>query len=387
MQITYKFRLYPNKQQENRLVWTLEKCRLVYNDMLEILRKQNKPDKSAVQSILPKLKEQYPELKGVYSKTLQYECYKLFSNLKGLGQLKKKGRRVGKLRFKGKGWFKTFTYNQSGFKIIETKNRHDKLHLSKIGDIPIMIHREIEGSIKQIVVKRYCSGKWYASIITERDNNNPETSKITNIIGIDKGIKHFLSDSDGRQIENPRFLKKGLKKLRRKQRKLSRTKKQSNNRNKARIKLATLHEQIRNQRLDFLHKLSCIYVDKYDMVAIENLNIKGMVRNHRLARSISDVGWSTFDNMLSYKAENAGKIVVKVDPKGTSQEYNYGDIDRDYNASINILIRGIEKILPQGLRENTPMEIEPLRKLEIVSASLVIEIGSPSLDIRQMSDA
>jgi putative transposase len=111
------------------------------------------------------------------------------------------------------------------------------------------------------------------------------------------------------------------------------------------------------------------------MIAIENLNIKGMARNHHLAQPISDVSWNKFAQMLSYKAENAGKIVVKVNPNGTSKEYRYGVIDRDYNASLNILQRGLEK-LPQGLREFTPVEIGPLRELETISASSVVEAGS-----------
>ena len=135
MQITYKFRLYPNAEQEQKLLWTLDECRFVYNQMLEGTNEQEA--QLELQSQLPELKEKYPELKGVYSKVLQYEVYRLFSNLRSLSELKKKGRKVGRLRFKGKEWFKTFTYNQSGFKIIKTDNRLDKLHLSKIGDISI----------------------------------------------------------------------------------------------------------------------------------------------------------------------------------------------------------------------------------------------------------
>ncbi len=373
--ITYKFRLYPNKEQEEKLLWTLEKCRLVYNDMLAGLNGQRKPNRMELQAMLPKLKEQYPELKDVYSKVLQYEVYRLFSNLKGLGELKKKGRRVGRLRFKGMGWFKTFTYNQSGFRIIGTDTRLDRLHLSKIGDIPIMVHREIKGDVKQITVKRHSSSKWYACISAEKDNSK-QINKITNVVGMDKGIKYFLTDSDGRQIENPHYLKKSLKKLKKEQQRLARKEKKSSNHNKQRIKVVRAYERITNQRVDFSHKLSRFYVDNYDMIAIEKLNVSRMIRNHCLARSISDVAWSMFDNMLFYKAENAGKTVIGVDPKGTSQEYKYGDdLDRDYNSSINILERGIAK-LPKGLREVTPVEIEPLQKLETISASLIIETGS-----------
>lgn len=375
---TYKYRIYPNIEQEQKLLWIMEKCRLVYNDMLEKLNNQEKPDKLELQSMLPKLKEQYPELKGVYSKVLQMVVYQLFSNLRALAELKKKGKKVGKLRFKGKGWFKTFTYNQSGFKIMKTGNRLDRLHLSKIGDIPIRIHRDINGKIKQIVTKRYPSGKWYTSISVENNSQvkqKVEQKPIQKAVGLDVGIKHFLTDSDGMQIENPKMLKKSLKKLRKEQQKLSRKKKWSKNREKQRIKVAGIHEKIVNQRNDFLNKLSRYYVDNYDLIAIEDLNVEGMVKNHYLARSISDASWSTFAWMLEYKAESANPQVVKVDPRGTSQIYKYGELDRDYNASINILERGLET-LPQGLREVTPVEIEPLRELTQVSACSVVEAGS-----------
>jgi len=376
MHRTYKFRLYPNKEQEQKLQATLDGCRFIYNQLLEDLNNQSKSNRLELQNIIPDIKKQHQWLKNIYSKTLQYESYRLFSNLRALSQLKKKGRKVGKLRFKGKNWFKTFTYNQSGFKIINTETRLDKLHLSKIGNIPIKLHRQINGMIKQIVIKKYPSGKWYACICTDDKQPTPDKRPIKKAVGLDMGIKYFLTDSDGRHIENPHNLKKGLKRLRREQRRLSKKKKQSSNRNKQKVKVARIHERITNRRLDFLHKLSTNYIDNYDAVAIENLNIKGMVRYHHLSQCISDASWGTFAKILSYKAENAGKEVVKVDPKGTSQEYNYGELDRDYNASLNILQRGLEQ-LPQGLREITPVEIEPLRELILVSASSVVESGSP----------
>jgi putative transposase len=132
----------------------LDGCRFTYNQMLEGLQKQETPDKSALQNSIPKLKEEHPFLDTVYSKTLQYECHRLFSNLRALARLKKNSRKVGRLRFKGKEWFKTFTYNQSGFKLIATGKRCQKLQLSKIGEIPIRVHRPIEGKIKQITVKK-----------------------------------------------------------------------------------------------------------------------------------------------------------------------------------------------------------------------------------------
>ena len=350
--------------------------------------------------MLPKLKEKCPELKEVHSKVLQHEVYRLFSNLRALAQLKKNGKRVGRLRFKGKGWFKTFTYNQSGFELRKTGKRLDRLWLSKIGTIPIRAHREIEGNIKQIVIKRCNSGKWFACVSVESENE-PEQKPIQKAVGLDVGLEHFTTDSDGKQIENPHHLKKTLKGLERRQKKLSRTEKDSNRRNKQRMRVASLHERVTNQRDNFLHKLSRYYVDHYELIAVEDLNIRGMLRNHKLSSSISDVAWSKFAEMLAYEAENAGKLIVRVDPRNTTQRcsrcggivkkslavrihrcpYCGLELDRDYNSAIDILKLGLEKI-PQGLREFTPVEIGPLRELETIPASLIVEAGSHLPEIR-----
>ncbi|GAH30890.1 unnamed protein product, partial [marine sediment metagenome] len=275
---TYKFRLYPNAEFIERMAWTLEQCRWVYNYMLEGLNKQEKIDRLKLQSYLPELKKYYSDLglQDEYSKALQYEVYRLFSNLKALSELKKNGHKVGKLRFKSKNRFKSFTYNQSGFEVIKTGNRLDKLHLSKIGDIPIRMYREVEGARKQVTVKRYPSGKWFAFLMVEQPSK-PCVSKIEKIIGIDVGLSDFSSDSDKYIVDNLHFLKEDLKKLRCEQQKLSRMKLRSKNYGKQRKKVALLHEKIVNKRDDFLHKLSRYYVDAYDLICSEDLNIKQMI--------------------------------------------------------------------------------------------------------------
>jgi putative transposase len=136
----------------------------------------------------------------------------LYSNLKALSQLKEKGKKVGRLRFKQKGWHKTFIYNQSGFRLIKTGKRLDVLHLSKIGDIPIRLHRKVEGKIKQVIIKRHNSGKWFACVCVEKEASIIRRERKKDI-GIDMGIKHLLTDSDGRQIENPRFYEKTLERI------------------------------------------------------------------------------------------------------------------------------------------------------------------------------
>ena len=212
MILSYKFRLYPKKEQEERLLETLELCRQVYNHFLAQWKEKDKvPSRLELQGQIPKLKMEKPELNNVYSKVLQMVLHRLYSNLKALSRLKKNGK-VGRLRFKSKGRYKSFIYNQSGFKLIKTGKRLDILHLSKIGDIPIRVHRAVEGEIKQVIIKRYNSGKWFACICVEKEICVAQR-KSERVVGIDVGVKHFLTDSDGRQIENPKFYEKTLEKI------------------------------------------------------------------------------------------------------------------------------------------------------------------------------
>lgn len=185
-----------------------------------------------------------------------------------------------------------------------------------------------------------------------------------NAVGLDVGLEHYIVDSDGNEIENPRYLKQALKKLRREQSRLSKKQKGSNNYNKQRIKVARHHERVQNQRNDFQHKVSRAYVNNYDLIVTEKIWPGSMVNDHRLARSISDAAWSGLNQKLAYKAERAGKLHIQVDPRGTTQQcsgcgnlvpkslsdrwhdrpYCGLHLSRDYNASINILKRGIEKV-------------------------------------------
>jgi len=368
VQITYKFRLYPKPEHEERLLEALELCRQTYNYFLAQWNGKAKiPSRLELQAQLPKLKQEKPELNKVYSKVLQMVLYQLYSNLKALSQLKKNGKKVGRLRFKGKGWFKTFCYNQSGFKLIKTGNRLDLLHLSKIGDIPIRIHRPVKCKIKQVIIKRYNSGKWFACVCIERGVKTVKREP-KKVVGIDVGLKHFLTDSEGRQIENPKFYQKTLGRIRVLQHWLSRKKRGSKNWEKARIKLARAYEKLVNQRDDLLHKLSRFYVNNYDVICVEDLQIQNMVKNHNLAQKILDASWGKFLHYLEYKAGRAGGIVVKVNPRGTSEGLSYENPLRDWISANRIKMRGWGS-------PNSPAETRPL--LAFVPASLIIEAGSP----------
>ncbi|MDI6881488.1 MAG: transposase [Methanothermobacter sp.] len=251
----YKFRLYPSKTIETKLIGHLDLCRCLYNRLLQELNEARAEGRKLTfydtQKLIVRLKnEENPELKKVHSKVLQMVNRQLWNNIRALSRLKKNGRKVGKLRFKGK-WYKTMNYNQSGFKIEE-----NKLILSKIGTVNIKLHRQIKGKIKGVIIKRESSGKWFAVLqVEDKPEPLPKTEKATGI-----GIKHFLTDSKGRQIENPKFYEKTLKKIKILQRDLSRKKRGSKNRERARIKLARAYEKLKNQRDDFLHKLSKFYI-------------------------------------------------------------------------------------------------------------------------------
>ena len=257
-----------------------------------------------------------------------------------------------------------FTYNQIGFWLIPGNDKFGALRLSKIGDIPIRLHCEMKGEIKQVIIKHMPSGEWFACIVVDDGMKDDEITFIEKAVGIDVGLEHYVVDSDGLEVENPRNLKKALKKLRRDQKRLSKKKKGSENWEKQCIIIARDYKHIENQRNDFLHKLSRYYVNNYDFIVMEKLDIKEMIENGHLAQSISDAAWSTFNFDLAYKAERAGKLYVQVSPRGTSQECsccgklvpktlsdrwhdcpNCGlHLSRDHNASINILNRGIEKV-------------------------------------------
>ena len=362
--ITHKFRLYPSKEQEEKLLFILEQCRWLYNKLLSIINEcERTPPKREMQSMLPKLKEERPELREVNAKTLQMVVFMLNNNLKVLAELKKKGKKVGKLRYKKYGKFKSFILNQSGFKLIETGSRLDKLYISKVGEVPIRVHRSVEGNIKQVIIKRYGSGEWFALLCAE-ETENPKKG-VEKAIGIDLGIKSFLTDSDGREVENPRFYERELERLRVEHRKLSRKKRRSNNWLKQLRRLCKVYEKIERKRDDFLHKLSRFYVDNYDLIAVEALNIENMRRNRILSMRISDVSWGKFLHYLSYKAARAGKTVVKVPPRGTSEGLSWDDPLRDHTSARRILERGLKK-LGQGL-PSEPAERRPLLRITAIA--------------------
>jgi len=351
MTTTYKFAMYPSKQSREKLDLSLDICRQTYNNLLEEMNNQVKINRKAVQHKIVLLKETKPELKQVYSKTLQYECYRLFSNLSALRELKKHGKKVGRLRFKGRDWFKTISYNQSGF-WFEQKGKKGILELSKIGIIQVKSHRQVEGNIKQITLKKSL-GKWYCMIVTDFIQKRICGEKE---IGIDLGINNYIMDSEGNSITHPKIIDKYADELKIAQQDLSRKKKGSHNRSKARFRVAKIHDKIERVRNDFLHKLSNQYIENCKLIVVENLAIKEMMGSCYNAKNIADASWGKFVQYLTYKAESADCKIVKIDPKNTTKQCsNCGniqkmplwirtykcnscgfEINRDLNAAINI---------------------------------------------------
>ncbi|MDP3103090.1 MAG: transposase, partial [Candidatus Methanoperedens sp.] len=263
-------------------------------------------------------------------------------------------------RFQGRDRYNSFTYPQSGFGL-ET----GKLNLSKIGNIRIIQHREIEGKIKTCTIKKDID-QWYVTFSCEIDK--PIIPEIKTETGIDVGLSSLITMSNGLQIEPPEFLRASEKRLSREQIHLSKKKLRSKNRNSQRIIVAKVHRTIRNQRKDFAHKTSKKLVDEYDRIVFEDLQVQNMVKNHHLAKSISDAGWSQLINFTKTKAEYAGKIVELVNPRNTSQNCSSCgnlvqkdlsvrihscpcglEMDRDHNAAINILNRSISTVGTTGI--------------------------------------
>jgi len=366
---TFKYRLQPSKSQRTNLIQTLELCRWVYNETLATRKNTWEQDQKTLSlydtnKLLTVWKQEHPELKDVHSQVLQNAQERVDLALKAFFRRVKAGEQPGYPRFRGYGWYDSFTFKQFGFAL-----RNDGLLLAKIGFVKIILHRPLEGHIKTLTVQRDVVGNWYACFAC--DVETKPLPFVEPAIGIDVGLESFATLSTGVKLENPRFFRRDERALAKAQRKLSKAETGTPERTKRRRAVQHIHQRIANRRRDFAHKLSHELVNTFGLIAFEDLRIKNMLQNHRVAKSISDAAWKQLIRYTTYKAENAGRVVVWVDPRNTSKRCSDCGrmvqkslsvrvhacpvcglvLDRDENAANNILRLGLESL---GLALDAP---------------------------------
>ncbi len=363
MRKTFKYRLYPTKNQARMLQGQLEECRWLYNHFLEERtqaweERQESLPLYDLHAELPSLKTTRPAMKTVHSQVLQNVAVRIDLAMQAFFRRVKAGETPGFPRFKGYGRYDSMTFPQvpSGCAVDGERRR---LVVSKIGEIKLVYHRNLEGIPKTATIRRSSTGKWYVTIACEWEPTAlPPTGQEA---GIDVGLKTFATCSDGQEIANPRFFRQEEHALAKSQRKLSQEEKGTPHRRKRRKVVARVHERIAWRRENFAHQHSRAIVDLYDLIAVEDLSINRMVHNHCLAKSIHDAAWGQFAELLRIKAEWAGRAFIAVNPAYTSQncsgcghrktDLSLADriyhcdccgltIDRDLNAALNILALG-----------------------------------------------
>lgn len=359
----YKYRIYPNKQQEEQIQKTFGCCRFVYNQTLTYRKEKYEKDKESMNKIACNnyvnqvLKKEFEWLKEVDKFSLTNSVYNMDSAYQKFFK-----EHTGYPKFKSKhNHYKSYKTNYTSGNI-EVSFENNTIKLPKLKWVKAKIHRDFVGKIKSVTISQVPSGKYYVSVLVETEHI---PIKFTgSCVGIDLGIKDLLITSDGEKKENPRHIKKYEDKLAKEQRKLSHKKKSGKNWDKQRIKVARIHEKIRNSRIDNLHKITHELISENQVIVSEDLSVSDMLKNHHLAKAISDCGWYELTRQISYKSEWNNRQYIKIGrfTKSSQPCHVCGYInpdtkdlsvrewvcpqcdtihDRDINAAINILNEGL----------------------------------------------
>jgi putative transposase len=371
--VAYKYRIYPSKIQEEILVGWLGQLRFVWNKLLEDNKTQYAAEKKftfgfAMKRMLPQMKKDHAWIDAP-AHALQNKVFDLDSAMKNCFKHKR-----------GFPKFKSKHTDKSGIEISQTTNKHIRwdaktITIPKMGPVKWIYHRCIKGRLLSITIKRDVD-HWYVCCLAKQDiaSSVPASTDFNkqDCVGLDLGLKDFFVSSDGEVAETPRIYRNKQDKLKRHQRRLAHKQKGSNNRNKARIKVARLHRSIRHTRLNWHHKLSSSIAKNYQVVIVEDLNIAGMIKNRKIAKAISDQGWHQFVTQLTYKLQWRNGMLHKINRWAASTktcsccgskktmtlaERTYvcsncdNIMDRDLNAAINIRNWGIQEINTAGIAE------------------------------------
>ena len=367
---TYKYRIYPSKAQETSLEKMLEECRWLYNKILETRKNAYEQDGKSLglydtQNMIPGWKAERIALKTVHSLVLQNVNIRVDLAFKAFFRRVKAGEEPGYPRFKGYGRYDSMTYSQYGN---GARLDGNSLILSKLGSVKIKMHRDLCGKPKIITVVRAATGKWFATISCECESQ--PLPKSERFAGVDVGLQTFATLSNGEKIANPRFFKKEQDALAKAQRKMSKLIKGTPERANARKVVSRVHERITSKRTNFAHQESRKLVNTYGVIVFEKLSVVDMMSNHtqvfgnKLNKSIADVAWNQLAQFTAYKAEDAGRLFLQVDPRNTSKKCSRCQsivpkdlsvrihdcphcglvLDRDHNAAINILALGLQSV-------------------------------------------
>jgi len=405
MPFAFRFRLYPSREQEGRMLKTLEACRNLWNDALFHRRRRWEEEGKATsynlqQWILTAERHADSALSEVYSQTAQDVLHRLDRAFNAFFE-----HRTRLPKFKRHGEHGSFTYPQAYNGSVKLDVPRSRLYLSKIGNVRAVFHRPLpkDARPKTCTIIREPDDKWFASLVFE------EVVPLQNVrmppmqwpakspIGVDLGLQALITTSDAEKVEHPRHLRKAETRLKRAQRVFSRKKRGSKNWFKARQRLACLHARVKRQRTDFNHKLSHQLVKEHDFIAFEDLRIMNILRNHALAKSVQDAAWGQLLKFTEYKTSAVGKLTVKVPAAYSTQEcYHCGTLnlvpmkvreyectschwalDRDVNSARVVLKRAFAQV-GQDMPELKPVETEPLRVQTTGHASPVLEAGTQS---------